>query len=104
MDNCCKESESLFNKCFHYNVCCNSDKKEKSIKKEELFEFSKYQSMLNELADHKRELNTIKSLLNDKEITSWRQHTNFMNPSNDIIPYLKRYICYTACIINLLFI
>lgn len=91
MDNYfCQEGESLFKKFFHYKTCFNCDKIKETSKKEEQFEVSKYQSLFKQLDDHKNELNNTKSLLNDKEITSWRQHTNFMNPSNGIIPYLKR--------------
>jgi len=86
----CQESESLFKKFFCYKTCFNCDKTKERSKEEEKFEVSKYHSLFKQLADHKNKLNYTKSLLNDKEITSWRQHTNFMNPSNGIIPYLKR--------------
>ena len=41
------------------------------------------------LMQMKRELNELKSRLNDKEISKWHEHTTYLNPARDVKNYIK---------------
>ena len=75
----------VFDKHFHYNLISRED-----ISTKQLFT-SKIEN-LEQLLDHKNHLNNVKSSLNNKDIVSWRNHTNSIDPSSEVIPCLRHRI------------
>ena len=46
----------------------------------------------NDLNKLKTDLNHVKNLLNHLEIVSWRRHTNYTNPSGNVVPNIHKLI------------
>lgn len=47
---------------------------------------------IDKFQELKNKLNNVKSNLNMVQLKSWHQHTNFVNRSSKVIPYVKRFI------------